>query len=229
MRIGVVAVLIAVTAVFVVAGMRAAHSGAPAPVAQSDPGPDAPWFGTPAIWQPPTIYWQPPTVKGATIEYFDVAGTTQVDLIDSLNRVAGTRAWAWTDLQPRPIGCYLALFPYQDRTHEVIVHMPRWAPPRNGSVRLGLVERWNALRQSLYAQEVGYFDTYRDDIQAIMDEVHALPDCPSILAYLNDGMTWQRLQTDRQRIDADRGSRMRGSVADCRPESGCRPQGWMGW
>jgi hypothetical protein len=208
MRIGVVAVLITVSAVFVAAGIRSAHSGAPSAAAQSDPGPDAPWFGTPPIWQPPTIYWQPPAVKGASIEYFDVTGTTQADLIDSLNRVADTRAWAWTDLQPRPIGCYLALFPYQDRTHEVTVHLPRWVPAPNGSVRRGLVGRWNALRQSLYAQEVGYFHVYQADMQAIMDVVRVLPDCPSILAYLNDGMTWQRLDADMQRIDADRASRI---------------------
>ena len=222
MRIGLVAALVAVTAVLVAAGVRSAHSGAPSPAAQSDPGPDAPWLGTPPIWQPPTI-------SGGSIEYFQVTGTTQADLVDSLNRVAGTRAWAWTDLQPRPIGCYLALFPYQDRTHDVVIHMPRWAPTRDGSVRRGLVERWNALRQSLYAQEVGYIQTYREDMQPIMEEVHALPDCPSIVAYLNDGMTWQRLDADRERIDADRVSPMRGSLEDCRPQSGCRPPGWMGW
>lgn len=221
MRIGLVAALVAVTAVLVAAGIRSAHSGAPSPAAQNDPGPDAPWLGTPSIWQPPPV--------GSSVEYFEVTGTAQADLIDSLNRVAGTRAWAWTDLQARPIGCYLALFPYQDRTHEVIVHMPRWRPAPNGSVRRGLVERWNALRQSLYAQEAGYVHTYRADMQAIMEVVHALPDCPSILAYLNDGMTWQKLDADRERIDADRGSPIRGLSADCRPESGCRPPGWMGW
>jgi len=219
MRFGVVAALVAVAAVLVGAGIRSAHSGAPSPAAHSDPGPDAPWFGTPPIWQPPT----------RSIKYFDVTGTTQADLIDSLNRTAGTRAWAWTDLQARPIGCYLALFPYQDRTHELIVHLPRWAPARNGSVRRGLVERWNALRQSLYAQEVGYIRIYGEDMQAIMEVVHALPDCPSILAYLNDGITWQKLDADRERIDADRVSPLRGSFPNCRPESGCRPPGWMGW
>ncbi len=85
-----------------------------------------------------------------------------------------------------------------------------------------LVEKWNALQRTIYVRQLGYVQLFKIDFEAILNVVNLLPNCASVVAYLNDPYTWYQ-------IDVDRDAYERHLVAECRPETGCQPPGWLGW
>lgn len=218
--------LAALAVVFAIPVIAAAVAiGRPQPTAApAAPPATGPWHGAPAIWRPPHIaIFSGRNGFLTEMRFYDVSGTTQPALVDSLNRGATDRlGWARTDLRPDPIGCYPIIDPFQRLKYSIVVQFPRWSPPADGSVRVELVERWNALQHALYAREVGYVDMYRNAIEGIMTDVSGMPNCPSVVAYLNDPYTWQQVDTARDAFE-------KKLLRDCRPEAGCLPPGWQGW
>ena len=189
----------------------------PKPKSTPKPTPDTRWFGEPGIWQPPDI-------PGARIEYFTVSGSTQWELITSLNanspknpngEIVGWGVAAWehsggTCYSPRTV----------DLPVDVVVTLPRWTPLPDGTVDQDLVTKWNALQQTIYVHEVGHVKIDIDDWTAAIDYIHQLSSCQAVINYI---------PTAEQKIRDDNDAYHARLKADCRPEIGCFPRGWLGW
>ncbi len=186
------------------------------------------WYGSPAIWQPPPI-------PNTDIVFFDVTGTTQRELIDSLDHsnlctkyppcavdpaVPNGVAWGLEGSHSEGYYCYSPSTTTVVFTQYVV--LPRWLPPADGTVKIPLVERWNALAKTIYAHEGGHVAIDQQDFADLNHQAQALASCDALIAFWNDPHTFDKLKADQ----ADYHARLH---ADCRPEVGCVPTGWMGW
>jgi predicted secreted Zn-dependent protease len=187
------------------------------------------WFGTPALYVPPPI-------SNTVIEYFKVTGTTQGEIIDSLDNAGvcekygcakdpanpGNIAWGleWSDFVGNSYVCS------SPRTttlnYRQYVLLPRWSPPADGTVKIPLVEKWNALAQVIYIHEAGHVAIDKKDIAALNAQAQKLATCDALYRFWDDPHVFDKLQADQNAYHA----RLR---ADCRPEIGCIPPGWDGW
>jgi predicted secreted Zn-dependent protease len=188
------------------------------------------WFGTAALWRPPPI-------ANTDIEFFTVKGATQLDLLNSLNTsnicakyggcqkdpaVPNGTAWGLEGFR-LPSGAYYCNSPRTTtlgfREHIVI---PQWSPPADGSVKIAVVEEWNALEKVIYTHEAGHVVITKQDLAALNSQAQRLSSCDAVNAFWANPHVFAKLESDQLAYHA----RLR---ADCRPEVGCLYQGWMGW
>jgi uncharacterized coiled-coil protein SlyX len=189
------------------------------------------WYGSPALYSPPAV-------SNTDIQFFDVAGTTQQELINSLDTssictkfgstcapdpaVPNGVAWALEGFKPAisSYQCYspsTTTIPYRE-----FMVLPRWSPPTDGSVKIPLVEAWNALAQVLYIHEAGHVAITQQDVAALNDQAHGLPSCAALISFWASPSVYDKEAADQAAYHA----RLH---ADCRPEIGCLPNGYMGW
>ena len=188
------------------------------------------WFGSPAIYQPAPI-------GNTTIEYFDIIGTSQGTIELSLNNSdickrygpcakdpanPGGIAWGleWFQATVSSYVCYspsTTTIPF----HQYIL-LPRWAPRADGTVTTLLIQRWNALAQTIYIHEAGHVAIDKTDLAALNAQAHRLPTCAALFSFWDSPHLYDRDEADQAAYHA----RLR---ADCRPEIGCIPAYWMGW
>jgi predicted secreted Zn-dependent protease len=190
------------------------------------------WFGSPAIWTPPPI-------SNTDIQFFDVSGSTQAELIASLKKAAicdthkclpdpavpaGGTAWALEGMESP--GSWSTPYCYSPRTMTVafrtFILLPRWSPVPVGGVTIALVEKWNALDNVLYTHEAGHVAITVEDLAALNDQAHLSASCAALFAFWADPSIYDQLDADQNAYHA----RLR---ADCRPAVGCIPPGWLGW
>lgn len=188
------------------------------------------WYGAPAIYQPPPI-------ADTDIKFFDVTGTTQAQLIHSLDTSdlcqkyppcapdpANPTGVAWGLQGGAPVNNRIPCYSPSTTTiafREMVI-LPQWAPPADGTVKISLVERWNALARAIYTHEAGHVTIAEKDIADLNDQAQQLPTCDALFKFWDDPHLFDRLEADQAAYHA----RLR---ADCRPEIGCIPAGWMGW
>ena len=189
------------------------------------------WYGSPVIWQAPPI-------ANTEIEFFDVIGTTQQELLSSIRdadictkygggcapdpAVPNGFALGLEYFHPAASGyrCYTpntTTIPFTE-----FVVLPKWSPPAHGSVRIPLIEEWNALAQVIYTHEAGHVAIDQQDLAALNDRAHQLPSCYALFAFWDNPSIYDQL-------DADQAAYHARLHADCRPEIGCLAPGWMGW
>ena len=102
------------------------------------------------------------------------------------------------------------------------VYLPRWSPPADGSVKIPLVEAWNALAQVIYTHEAGHVVIDQQYLAALNDQAHRLPSCQALFNFWDSPTVFGGVSAAQDAYHA----RLH---ADCRPEIGCIPPGWMGW
>jgi len=190
---------------------------------------DSRWFGTPSLFRPPAI-------DNTDFRFFDVSGHTQNELIRSLNAAdicktygpcqpdpANPSGIAWGLEGGVPSGSYLCYSPRTTTLHyRFYVLLPRWSPLSMGGVSVSLVERWNSLLQLIYIHEAGHVAIDTEDLAQLNDQAHQMPTCQALYNFWNDPHVFDKLTADQAAYHA----RLR---ADCRPEVGCAPPGWLGW
>ena len=190
------------------------------------------WIGDPALWQPAGV------PSNTTVQYFDVTGTTQTDLIDALDNdglcsqyrclpdpavPASAAAWA---LELDGYAVPSAQYCYTPRTisyhfaHHVIL-MPRWSPTL-GSVKITLVQEWNALEGAILTHEIGHVNVADAYLVGLNQQSQRQPTCQAMNAFWQNPHLWDGLDAAQNAYHAKLRS-------DCRPEIGCMPPGWMGW
>ena len=188
------------------------------------------WFGAPAIWHPPPI-------AGTDITSFDVSGVSQDDLISSLDGADICKKYGPCAADPgNPSGIAWGLqwesptagsFNCDSPATTTLAYrehilLPRWKPPPMGRVEVSVVEDWNALLKTIYIHEAGHVAISVRDIAALNSQSHRLPTCDAVYSFWENPKTWAKLNADQMAYHA----RLR---ADCRPEMGCIPAGWLGW
>lgn len=188
------------------------------------------WYGAPAIYQPPPI-------ANTDIVFFDVKGTTQGQLIDSLDHadlckkyppcaadpaVPNGVAWGLEggNLVDKTVTCY-SPSTTTVAFREMVV-LPKWAPPADGTVRIPLVEKWNGLAKAIYTHEAGHVAIAQKDIADLNSQAQQLSTCDAVFNFWDNPHIYDKL-------DADQAAYHAKLHADCRPEVGCIPPGWMGW
>jgi Bacterial protein of unknown function (DUF922) len=186
------------------------------------------WFGSPALWVPPPI-------ANADIERFEISGTTQGELIASLDNSsicsgqkcapdpAVPNGVAWGLEGSRPGSAYRCYSPSSTTLiYRPFVLLPRWSPPADGTVRTALVQAWNSLLQVIYTHEAGHVAIDIQGVAALNDQAHQLGSCQELIDFWSSPSVFDKLNADQDAYHA----RLH---ADCRPEIGCMPAGWMGW
>ncbi|TMD97106.1 MAG: hypothetical protein E6I72_07670 [Chloroflexi bacterium] len=188
------------------------------------------WFGTPALFQPAPI-------SNTAIVFFDVSGASQAQVMDSFDRAdICTRYGPCAKDPANPGGTALGLewfkfagsgyYCYSPRTTTLsfkeYILLPRWSPPADGSVTIDLVVKWNALAQVIYVHEAGHVAIDKQDLAALNEQAHRLSTCQAVVAFWNGPHLYDKDEADQAAYHA----RLK---ADCRPEVGCLPYGWMGW
>ena len=188
------------------------------------------WFGYPALFAPPPI-------ANTTIRYFTVTGTSQQEILDSFTATDVCKRYGPCSVDPAvPSGITLGLewfaaavkyyscaspatttIPFRE-----YVLLPRWSPPADGTVRIDLVEKWNAFAQAIYVHEAGHAAIDRQDLAALNAKAHRLSTCSAVFAFWSNRHVYDKELADQNAYHA----RLH---ADCRPEIGCMPAGWMGW
>jgi hypothetical protein len=186
------------------------------------------WFGSPALWVPPPI-------PNADIEFFAVTGATQEELIANLDNSticsgqkcapdpAVPNGVAWGLEGSRPGGhsrCYLPST--TTVVYRPFILLPRWSPPADGSLKVSLVQAWNSLLQVIYTHEAGHVAIDVRDVAALNDQAHQLGSCQALVNFWSSPSVFDQLNADQDAYHA----RLH---ADCRPEIGCMPPGWLGW
>ncbi len=191
------------------------------------------WLGdNPPLWQPSGV---PPNV---TITWFAVTGTTQGALIRSLSdadicdrygpclpdpAVPGGTAWALEsehEAVPNAPYCYTPrTITYHWDFHDVI--LPQWSP-KGGTVTMTLVSRWNALEQVMLTHELGHVRVAEAYLAQLNSQSQRLASCVALNTFWANPHLWDGLNAAQNAYHAQ-------LRADCRPEVGCIPPGWMGW
>lgn len=189
------------------------------------------WIGDPALWQPSGV------PSNTNIAYFDLSGTTQAGLIQAFRDADLCGKYKCLVDPAVPEGFALALeidsriepnsaYCYSPRTlsyswepHTIL--LPRWNP-KLGTVKIDLVQRWNALEPVLLTHEAGHVSVADAWLSAQNAKAQQLPNCSSALAFWSDPHLFDSLDAAQN----DYHAKLR---ADCRPEIGCIPAGWMGW
>ena len=189
------------------------------------------WIGDPALWEPSGL------PSNTSVAYFDLSGTSQEDLIQAF-RDADICAKYKCLVDPAvPAGLTLALegngrlvpnsaycyspsgLTYSWASHTIT--LPRWTP-KFGTVKIELVQRWNALQAVLLTHEAGHVSVAEDWLSAENARSRQLASCSAALAFWSDPHLFDSLDAAQNAYHA----KLR---ADCRPEIGCVPSGWMGW
>ena len=185
------------------------------------------WFGSPALWKPPAT--------DASVYFYDVSGKTQRELLASM--LAAKICDHYGPCLPDPGnlgGGALALegesasaqFCYSPRTFDRQVSyrivLPRWTPLPFGSVPKTTVTAWNALLPVLWTHETRHVAIAKADIAQLNAQAQSLPSCSAVVAFWSDPHVLDKLNADQNAYHAE-------LRADCRPELGCVPGGWMGW
>ena len=190
------------------------------------------WFGSPAIWTPPSL-------ANTDFQFFDVTGSTQAELVASIRKAAICDTHKCLPDPAVPTGgTFLGLsglespgswstpYCYSPRTMTLVfrtyILLPRWSPVPVGGVTIPLVKEWNALEQVIYTHEAGHVAIDVEDLAALNDQAHLSRSCAALFAFWSDPSIFDKLNADQNAYHA----RLR---ADCRPEVGCIPRGWMGW
>ena len=187
------------------------------------------WMGSPAVYKPPAI-------ANTKIVYFDVTGATQADLAESFRRADICKRFGPCAVDPGNPNPGVALglegeysassYCYSSRTwappwrYRII--LPRWNPPTDGTIRSDVVVAWNALAKAIYVHEATHVSIAKADIQKLIAKSRSMPTCLAAFAFWDNKHTFDKLDADQNAFHA----RLR---ADCRPEIGCVPYGWMGW
>jgi predicted secreted Zn-dependent protease len=186
------------------------------------------WLGNPAIYAPPAI-------PATETKFFVVNGFTQRELINSLNTsgicitngpcatdpaVPNGVAWALEGIDFIP-GLYCYTPQTSPLPFKAFVLLPRWAPYIT-SVTVTLMSRWDALAQALYIHEAGHAAISNQDLAALLSQARALPTCQAVVDFWASPTLFNKEQADQAAYHA----RLH---ADCRPEIGCLPAGWLGW
>jgi predicted secreted Zn-dependent protease len=174
----------------------------------------------------------------AVVRYFEVKGTTQSDLIQALDDdglctqyhcvvdpavPAGSAAWALEFdgvAHPSAPYCYSPKTISYRFTQHVIL-MPRW-DPIPGAVKITLVQEWNALEATLLAHEIGHVYVADQYLAVLNRQSQRQPTCQAMNTF------WAN-QHISDGLDAAQNAYHARLRADCRPEIGCIPPGWMGW
>ena len=188
------------------------------------------WYGEPRVFQPTPI-------ARTDFIFFDVTGTTQAELEDSFKRADICETYGPCLVDPAvPNGVTLGLegdkpavstyYCYTPSTtvlpwrHYLV--LPRWSPPKDGSVRRSLVDKWNDLAKAIYVHEAGHEAIAEADLAAMNAQAEALPTCQAVFDFWDNPHVFDKLNADQLAYHA----RLR---ADCRPEIGCIPAYWEGW
>jgi hypothetical protein len=188
------------------------------------------WFGSPALFSPPAI-------ANTDIIFFDVTGTNQKQLLDSFMNASICTTYGPCAPDPAvPNGYAMGLEGFKPTASSYqcyspstttlefreFVVLPRWSAPTDGTIRIPLVEAWNALAQTIYTHELGHVAIDRQGIAALNDQAHQLPNCTSLISFWASPSVYDTINADQAAYHA----RLH---ADCRPEIGCFVPGWMGW
>jgi hypothetical protein len=186
------------------------------------------WFGRPTIWIPPSV-------ADTELRYFEVTGRTQKALLASIKAADICKTGCLPDPAVPSGGIYEGLeglvpssdvvYCYSPRTatftfrHWIL--LPHWRPAI-ASVSVDLVVAWNELLKLIYTHEAGHVTVAITSEAALTAKSHLLPNCQAWVAFWADPHVWDQANADQNAYHA----RLR---ADCRPEIGCQPPGWMGW
>jgi hypothetical protein len=190
------------------------------------------WYGSPALWSPPPI-------PNTDFQFFDVGGHSQRELIASIEKAAicdtrkclpdpavppGGTYWGLEGFQSQ--GAWSTPYCYSPKTMTALfrtfILLPRWSPPPDGGVKIPLVERWNALEKTIYTHGAGHVAIDVQYLAALNDQAHQLPSCQALFDFWANPTLFDKLSALQNEYHA----RLR---ADCRPEIGCMPPGWMDW
>lgn len=190
------------------------------------------WIGEPGLWQPTGI------PANVTVAYYAVSGTTQPDLIQSLaaadicaknnclpdpgtppgSTAVGLESNDYID--PNTTYCYDPhALSYHWRSHTIT--MPQWSP-KPGVPKITTVQAWNALEGVIWIHELGHVTVAENWLAAENQQSAQLSSCTATFAFWSDPHLFDSLNAANLAYHA----RLR---ADCRPEIGCIPTGWMGW
>jgi len=90
------------------------------------------------------------------------------------------------------------------------------------TVRISLVERWNALAKVIYTHESTHVTIAHQDVADLNRQAQQLPTCDALFKFWDDPHVFDKLEADQAAFHA----RLR---AHCEPAAGCIPAGWMGW
>lgn len=187
------------------------------------------WIGSPPLWQPSTL---PPNTE---MRYYPVTGTTQRELLQSMIAFDLCGHYACLPDPGQPPGVTFALegditppgqYCYSPRTltftFRHFILLPLWAAPQDGSTKILVVQRWNALLDVLFTHEAKHVAIAEADFASLNDQAHQQPSCAAAIAFWQDPHVLDQLHTDQNVYHAQ-------LRAGCRPEIGCVPPGWMGW
>lgn len=188
------------------------------------------WYGVPRLFLPPPI-------GNTDFVFYDVTGTTQPELEESFKRADICKTYGPCLVDPaQPAGVTLGLegdkpavsyyYCYSPKTtvlpYKHYIVLPRWSPPRDGSIKRSLVDKWNDLAKTIYIHEAGHEAIAERDIASLNAQAEALPTCQAVFDFWDNPHVFDQLNADQLAYHA----RLR---ADCRPEIGCIPAYWEGW
>lgn len=187
------------------------------------------WFGIPTLWRAPQL-------ADTEFRFYDVSGSTPRELEDSMLAAKICDRFGPCLPDPgNPGGQALALqgtntpgpgFCYSPQTsgfyYTYFILLPRWTPLPGGSVPIKTVVAWNALLSVLFTHEARHVAIAQADIAELNRESRAQPGCSAVAAFWSNPHLYDRLDADQNAFHAQ-------LRADCRPELGCVPRGWMGW
>jgi uncharacterized protein DUF922 len=190
------------------------------------------WFGSPGLWQAPA--------SDATVYFYDVKGSSQSELEDSMlaakicDRSWGGAAGKCLSDPAVPFTGALALegahapagqFCYSPRSFalrfDYFIVLPRWTPFPD-SVAKNTVLAWNALLPVFWTHETRHLSIAERDTAQLNAKAQTLASCQAVFAFWSDPDVFAQLNADQNAYHAQ-------LRADCRPELGCVPYGWMGW
>jgi len=188
------------------------------------------WLGSPAIYQAPPI-------SNTTIKYFAVSGTSQQELENSLDSAdlctkyspclkdplnPGGIAWGLEWFAPAS-SYYVCRSPRTTYVpYREFVVLPRWSPPADGSIKIPLVEKWNALAKAIYTHEAGHAAIDKTSLAALNAQAQRQSTCSALARFWANPHVFDKNASDQLAYHAR-------LYADCRPEIGCVPAGWLGW
>lgn len=189
------------------------------------------WIGEPALWTPEGL----PT--GTNMTYFPVTGSSQAELMQAIEdanicvhygpclvdpAVPTTGALALEldgSLIPNEQYCYtFGSVRFHFSGHQIV--MPQWSP-KPGTVSITLVQRWDALEQVFFVHEAGHVRVAEAWL-AQENAQSARLSCEAAIRFWDDPHLFDSLDGAQNAYHAQ-------LRADCRPEIGCLPAGYMGW
>ena len=131
-------------------------------------------------------------------------------------------AWGLSGFEPpgSEILCYAPSTTTFVFTYFIV--MPRWSPPADGTVKIPLIQRWNALEHVIYTHEAGHIAIDKKDLADLNSKSQQLATCDAVGQFWANAHVYDQLNADQDAYHA----RLH---ANCKPEVGCIPVNWMGW